>query len=103
MSCPLRSGEVNERLWGDPYFRYERNHSEIEKMHHLIYSADIRCEAEKFSAIADSPINVERVRGLSSQKDVLILTISSGFRIICWESMETVCFFTFSGGAASFS
>ncbi len=60
--------EVNERLWGDPYFRYERNHSEIEKMHHLIYSADIRCEAEKFSAIADSPINVERVRGLSSQK-----------------------------------
>ena len=60
--------EVNKRLWGDPYFRYERDHPEIRKIHSRIYSADIRGEAEKFSAIAESPINVERVRGLSSQK-----------------------------------
>lgn len=60
--------EVNERLWGDPYFRYERNHPEIQKIHRQIYSADVRCEAEKFSAAAESPINLERVRGLSSQK-----------------------------------
>ena len=25
--------EINERLWGDPYFRYERNHPEIRKIH----------------------------------------------------------------------
>lgn len=60
--------EVNERLWGDPYFRYERNHSEIRKIHSRIYSADVRSEADKFSAIAESPINIERVRGLGSQK-----------------------------------
>lgn len=64
----VKECEVNERLWGDPYFRYERNHSELWKIHSRIYSADIRLEAEKFSAIAESPINVERVKGLSSQK-----------------------------------
>lgn len=64
----LEECEVNERLWGDPYFRYERNHPEIRKIHSRIYSADVRSEAEKFSAFRESPINVERVRGLSSQK-----------------------------------
>lgn len=60
--------ETNERLWGDPYFRYERNHPQIRKIHERIYSADIRGEIDKFSAWAKSPINVERVRGLSTQK-----------------------------------
>lgn len=60
--------EVNERLWGDPYFRYERNHPEIRKIHTQLYSADIRGEIDRFSAFAESPINVERLRGLSSQK-----------------------------------
>lgn len=60
--------EVNERLWGDPYFRYERIHPEIGKIHRQIYSADIRGEHDRFSAWAHSPINVDRVRGLSSQK-----------------------------------
>lgn len=60
--------EVNERLWGDPYFRYERNHPMIRKIHQKIYSADIRGEIDRFSAWAESPINIERVRGLSSQK-----------------------------------
>lgn len=60
--------EVNERLWGDPYFRYERNHPEIRKIHTQIYSADVRSEIDRFSAFAESPINVERVRGLSTQK-----------------------------------
>lgn len=23
--------EINERLWGDPYFQFERNHGEIRK------------------------------------------------------------------------
>lgn len=59
---------VNERLWGDPYFRYERNHAEIHKIHAKIYSADIRSEMEKFSAAAESPIRTDRVRNLSSQK-----------------------------------
>lgn len=60
--------EVNERLWGDPYFRFERNHPEIRKMHTRIYSTNVRGEIDKFSAWASSPINVEHVKGLSSQK-----------------------------------
>lgn len=58
----------NERLWGDPYFRYERIHPEIRKIHRKIYSSDVRGEIDRFSAWAESPINVERVRGLSTQK-----------------------------------
>lgn len=58
----------NERLWGDPFFRYERNHPEIRKIHRQVYSEGVRGEMEKFSAIAESPVNVERLRGLSTQK-----------------------------------
>lgn len=54
---------VNERLWGDPYFRYERNHPEIRKIHEKVYSAALRSALPEFSALAESPINVERVRG----------------------------------------
>ena len=60
--------EVNERLWGDPYFRYERNHPEIRQIHEKVYSGDVRGEINSFSAWDVSPINVDRVRGLSSQK-----------------------------------
>ncbi len=60
--------EINERLWGDPYFRYERNHPEIRKIHQTIYSDRLRGEIEHFSAWKNSPINVDRVKGLSSQK-----------------------------------
>lgn len=60
--------EVNERLWGDPYFRYERNHPQIRKMHTQIYSEEIRGELEQFSAFAESPVRVERLKGLSNQK-----------------------------------
>lgn len=60
--------EINERLWGDPYFRYERNHPEIRKIHKTIYSDRLRGEIDRFSAWRTSPINVERVKGLSSQK-----------------------------------
>lgn len=60
--------EINERLWGDPYFRYERNHPEIRKIHKTVYSDRIRGEIDKFSAWSVSPINVDRVKGLSSQK-----------------------------------
>ena len=60
--------EVNERLWGDPYFRFERNHPEIRRIHEMLYSADVRSDIENFSAFAESPVNVERLKGLSSQK-----------------------------------
>ncbi len=60
--------EANERLWGDPYFRYERNHPEIRKIHRKLYHADLRGEIERFSAWAESPVNVERLKGLSTQK-----------------------------------
>ncbi len=60
--------EVNERLWGDPYFRFERNHPEIRRIHEQVYSRNVRSEIERFSAFGASPINVDKVRGLSSQK-----------------------------------
>lgn len=60
--------EVNERLWGDPYFRYERNHPEIRKIHMQVYSENIRGEIRKFSAFEESPIDVAKVSGLSAQK-----------------------------------
>ncbi len=60
--------EVNERLWGDPYFRYERNHPEIRKIHERVYSSAVRGNIDKFSAFAESPVNVNRLKGLSSQK-----------------------------------
>lgn len=64
----LEECEVNERLWGDKYFRFERNHPQISRIHSKIYSKDIRSEQKNFSAFADSPINVERVKNLSSQQ-----------------------------------
>ena len=60
--------EANEKLWGDPYFRYERIHPEIRKIHTELYSQNVRGEIDKFSAWAQSPIRVDRVKGLSSQK-----------------------------------
>lgn len=59
---------ANELLWGDPYFRYERNHPELRTVHNRLYSADVRAELPRFSAWAESPIDVSKVRGLSSQK-----------------------------------
>ncbi|MBQ4381476.1 MAG: asparagine synthase (glutamine-hydrolyzing) [Oscillospiraceae bacterium] len=58
----------NELLWGDPYFRYERIHPEIRKIHEKVYSEAVRSEIGSFSAIDHSPIDVSKVRGLSSQK-----------------------------------
>ena len=60
--------EANERLWGDPYFRYERNHPEIRQIQRKIYSESVRGEIDRFSAWASSPIDVNKVKGLSSQK-----------------------------------
>lgn len=58
----------NENLWGDSHFRYERIHPEIRKIHRKVYSSNIRGELERFSAIAESPVNVGRLKGLSTQK-----------------------------------
>lgn len=60
--------ELNERLWGDPYFRFERDHAAIRSIHQKVYSEHIRGELDTFSALADSPIRVERVKGLSTHK-----------------------------------
>lgn len=59
---------ANELLWGDPYFRYERIHPEIRKIHRQIYSDDLRGEIENFSAWRESPIDTRKVAGLSTQK-----------------------------------
>ncbi|MDE7260478.1 MAG: asparagine synthase (glutamine-hydrolyzing), partial [Oscillospiraceae bacterium] len=59
---------LNEKLWGDPYFRFERNHPELRKTHRQVYSRDAWSQLDRFSALAESPVNVERLRGLSTQK-----------------------------------
>lgn len=59
---------LNERLWGDPCFRFERNHPALRKIHQKVYSKDAWGQIDRFSALAESPVNVERLRGLSTQK-----------------------------------
>ncbi len=59
---------ANELLWGDPYFRYERIHPEIRKIQRTLYSKDLRGEIDHFSAWAESPIDVNKVKGLSDQR-----------------------------------
>lgn len=60
--------EINEMLWGDPYFRYERNHAEIRNIHAKLYHENIRGEIPKFAAWSSSPIDVNKVKNLSTQK-----------------------------------
>lgn len=60
--------ECNERLWGDPYFRYERNHPDIRAIHRKLYSKDLQGEMDHFSALSESPVDLSRLTGLSSQK-----------------------------------
>lgn len=59
---------LNERLWGEPYFRFERNHTEIRKSHKKVYSEAVRGELESFSALNESPIDLNKVKGLSAGK-----------------------------------
>ena len=60
--------EANRLLWGDPFFRYERDHPKIREVHRQLYSDHVRGEIERFSAWGESPIDVAKVAGLSSQK-----------------------------------
>lgn len=60
--------ECNERLWGDPYFRFERNHPQIHSIHAQLYHPDVRGEWDKFSALAKSPLNLGRVKGLTDAR-----------------------------------
>lgn len=59
---------LNQKLWGDPYFRFERNHPELRKTHQKVYSKEAWSQLDRFSALAESPVNVERLKGLSTQK-----------------------------------
>ena len=59
---------LNEKLWGDPYFRFERNHPELRRTHQKVYSREVWSQLDRFSALAESPVNVERLKGLSTQK-----------------------------------
>ena len=60
--------KYNEHLWGDKYFRYERIHPEIRKVHKQVYAADIADRIDDFSALKESPIDVRKVAGLSDAK-----------------------------------
>lgn len=58
----------NEKLWGDPFFRYERDHTKIRQIHRKVYSVNMRAELERFSAIEESPVRTERLKGMSAQQ-----------------------------------
>ncbi|MBQ9631828.1 MAG: asparagine synthase (glutamine-hydrolyzing), partial [Lachnospiraceae bacterium] len=60
--------EINERLWGDPYFRFERDHFGIREVHSKLYSKDVWANIHEFSALNTSPIDTSLVKGLSHQK-----------------------------------
>lgn len=60
--------EINERLWGNPYFQYEKGHYEYEKVKRNLYSDNLKDSISKFSAIQKSPINLHRVKDLNSQR-----------------------------------
>lgn len=60
--------EINERLWGDPYFRYEKDHSQAAEQNLKIYSRDVACEWKNFSALRKSPVNLSKMEGLGSQR-----------------------------------
>ncbi|MCI8891524.1 MAG: asparagine synthase (glutamine-hydrolyzing) [Eubacterium sp.] len=60
--------EINERLWGDPYFRYEKDHYQAAKRNLKIYSLDVACEWENFSALRKSPVELSKMEGLGSQR-----------------------------------
>ncbi|MBO4413730.1 MAG: asparagine synthase (glutamine-hydrolyzing) [Clostridia bacterium] len=59
---------INERLWGDPYFRYERDHAALRAVHGEIYSRELMAAIGGFSALNESPVDVGRLRGLSDGK-----------------------------------
>ncbi len=60
--------KYNEHLWGDKYFRYERIHPEIRKVHKQVYAPDLADRIDDFSALKESPIDVRKVAGLSDAK-----------------------------------
>ena len=60
--------ELNERLWGDPFFRYERDHDKTSRFNRSLYSSEIRASYNEFSALNESPIDLEKVRGLGTQR-----------------------------------
>lgn len=64
----LRECEINERLWGDPYFRYERRHDELQDYHRKLYNSTLASEMDQFSAIEHSPICLNKVKGLGTQR-----------------------------------
>ncbi|MCR5330063.1 MAG: asparagine synthase (glutamine-hydrolyzing) [Lachnospiraceae bacterium] len=58
----------NEMLWGDPLFRFERIHPEIQKIHKQIFRPEMWEQIEASDVLKTSPINTDKVRGLSNQK-----------------------------------
>mgnify|MGYP001143291893 CR=1 FL=1 len=60
--------EINERLWGDPYFQYEKKYSEFEQIKRKLYSGNLAAQLDSFSAINQSPIMYNKVKGLKSQR-----------------------------------
>ena len=60
--------EMNERLWGDPEFRFERDHPTLRKTHMKVYGKNVRGSLSEFSALSESPVNTDHIKGLSDQR-----------------------------------
>ncbi|WP_108773992.1 asparagine synthase (glutamine-hydrolyzing) [Lactimicrobium massiliense] len=60
--------ELNARLWGDPNFRFERDHLAEREIQTKIYSQDIVANLPQFSALQESPINLDAVKNVTTQQ-----------------------------------
>lgn len=59
--------EMNQRLWGDPYYTYEKNHSSFNQEKKLIYSPKLVENFDIFDCTKKSPVNLQKL----SQMDLV--------------------------------
>lgn len=60
--------DINMRLWGDPYFQYEKEYGKFEQEKKKLYSKNVRENLSQFSAIRKSPVDLNKVKTLKSQR-----------------------------------
>ncbi|MDR1158048.1 MAG: asparagine synthase (glutamine-hydrolyzing) [Oscillospiraceae bacterium] len=63
-SCSDEDRALNERLWGDPLFVYEKNHASFMEKKRALYAARLREAMHEFECTASPPVDVQRLRRL---------------------------------------
>lgn len=55
---------INERLWGDPNFTYEKNHGAFKQMKYQLYSDNIKGEMSTFECTNEPVVRTDKLKGL---------------------------------------